>query len=127
MKQNKLTVRINKPVAEVFGFTLNPDNTPLWIDSIVKEEADSRPGLNARYRNFNQKGEANEYLITAFELNKSFVMTMIGNDYKVRYTFTPLFGNETEVEYFEWSDAGELSDPFMMTPLEKLKIILESK
>lgn len=126
MKQNKLTIRVNKPVAEVFEFTLDPANTPRWIDSIVKEEADASPGFNVRYKNYNQKGEANEYVITEFEPNKSFTMAMVGGDYKVRYTFTPISDNETEVEYFEWSENGELAEPFGQEALEKLKEVIEA-
>ena len=38
MKSNKLTIKIKKPVQEVFLFTTDPKNTPLWVDDCVKEE-----------------------------------------------------------------------------------------
>lgn len=36
MKENKLTIFINKPVKEVFEYSLESDNVPKWIDSIKK-------------------------------------------------------------------------------------------
>lgn len=125
MKENRLTIQINKPAEAVFEFTINPRNTPLWIDSITKEEAQFPIGLNTHYRNFNIKNEANEYVVTKFELNKIFEITMLGADYKVRYTYTPISENLTELEYFEWSEKGEISDPFTRQTLEKLKQALE--
>ncbi len=126
MKENKLTIQIDKPIEEVFEFTINTENTPRWIDSITKEEAELPIGLNTRYRNFNLKNEANEYIVTRFELNKIFEMAMVGADYNVRYTYTPLSSNRTELEYFEWSEKGEVADPFTQPTLEKLKKVLES-
>jgi len=38
MKNKKIVIQINKPIDEVFSFTLNPKNTPLWVDSVVFEE-----------------------------------------------------------------------------------------
>jgi len=35
MKENKITIIINKPIREVFEFTTYPKNTHLWIPSII--------------------------------------------------------------------------------------------
>ena len=43
MKENKITVIINKPIGEVFEFTTNPKNTHLWIPSIEEEIAEEYP------------------------------------------------------------------------------------
>lgn len=34
MRENKITVVIDKPINKVFEFTTNPKNTHLWIPSI---------------------------------------------------------------------------------------------
>ena len=126
MKQNKLVIQINRPVNKVFLFVLNPKNTPLWIDSIIKEEANEKlPKLGTIYRNVNPNRVLSEYLITSFDKNKMFEMISKDNNYHVRYTLKVLNGKSTELEYFEWVSKGKLNEPFTLEILEKLKNILE--
>jgi len=127
MKSNKFIVTINKPVHEVFAFTLNPANTPSWISSIVQEEVNEKPTkIGTIYRNQNKKGRWSEYTITAYEENKFFIFTSSDKNYNVKYSFRPIGDNATEVEYYEWVDEGELEEPFNIEILEKLKSIIES-
>ena len=73
MKTNKLNIRINKPISEVFDFTINPQNTPRWIDFIVEETIDSREiKLGTRYTNRDKDGKINLYELTKFENNLHF-------------------------------------------------------
>ena len=127
MQETLLTIQINRPVSDVFAFTTDPQNTPLWVDSIVHEETNEWPVKHGTiYKNRNKTGEWSEYEVTSFELNKLFVFSLKGGSYHVRYTFTPLSDNSCELEYYEWVDDGELSDPFTMDIMAKLKQILEN-
>jgi hypothetical protein len=128
MKTNKLNIRINKPISEVFDFTINPQNTPRWIDFIVEETIDSREiKLGTRYTNRDKDGKINLYELTKFENNKIFELKSIPPFYTVKYTYTKISDHETELEYFEWMESGELSSPFPMSAMQKLKEVLEKE
>lgn len=43
MKDCKLTIKINRPVSDVFAYTTDPNKTPEWVSSIVHEEVNETP------------------------------------------------------------------------------------
>jgi hypothetical protein len=44
----------------------------------------------------------------------------------VRYSYGVIEENKTKMTYFEWSENGELTDPFEKETLENLKKVIEN-
>ncbi len=127
MKDNKLTIQINKPVAEIFAFTIDPKNTPLWIDGVVRENTSNWPvKAGTVYKNQNKEGEWSIFTMVEFVKNDHFVLIGGDKNYHCRYSFRDLGNGSTEFEYREWVDSGELDGPFTQDILEKLKTTLEN-
>lgn len=127
MKEKQLTITINKPLATVFEFALNPQNTPLWVESVFEEKTNEWPvQLGTIYKNRGHDGSWSEFVVTEYIENELFTMTKKNDTYHVRYTLRPLEESVTELTYYEWMDTGELDGPFTMEILEKLKTIIES-
>ena len=128
MKDLKLNIFINRPIPDVFSYVLNSQNTNKWFPSIKEEVQSEYPAkLGTIYKNHGEDiTNWSSYEITEFSENKTFTMSNLGNSYHVKYTFT-LENNGTNLEYHEWVDDGELSDPTSIEPLQILKKNLESR
>jgi len=127
MKEITLKIKVNKPVSEVFEFTLDPKNTPRWIDSIELEEVSNWPaGVGTEYRNKGKDGHWSTYTLVEIKPGKTFVLSKDDNNYKVQYKFIPIDESSCEFEYHEWVEHGELDDPFEQENLKQLKEVLES-
>ena len=128
MKENKLKILIKKPVSIVFNFTIDPSNTHRWIESITEETIQGKEiKLGTRYVKKDTNGNLNLYDATKFEENKVFELQSVPPFYTVRYTYTLVSGDKTELEYYEWTDEDKLSQPFKQSYLERLKNIIESE
>lgn len=131
MKDLKLAIEINKPVEEVFAFTINPKNTPKYVGSIIVEETNEWPvKLGTIYRNQRKNGEWSEYEMTTFDPNKTFVMSQKNDSFNVGYVFTPTDKRDaTKLEYRVWKDEGELPETLTVDVLQgiidKLKRVVE--
>ncbi len=126
MKENKLSITINKSIDEVFEFTINPKNTPLWITHLKEELADTYPPhVGTLYKNTGDFNKWYVYEVTEFKKDKTFTMKAADNNYYVRYTYKNIDNTKTEMEYFEWVEKGELDNPFTQSTLEKLKEVIE--
>ena len=124
MQENKITIIINKPIEEVFEFTTNPKNTPLWI-SFIEEEITEEfpPKIGTIYRN--RRGDSwNESKVTEYEPNKLFKLE--NDTFSVRYNYKKITNNSTELVYLESVKQGILAKPFTKEVLQKLKEIIES-
>ncbi|MFH0856873.1 MAG: hypothetical protein V1860_03180 [bacterium] len=127
MKKNKITISINKPIKEVFEFTINPKNTHLWVSSIKEEIAEEYPPkINTQYKNRGNGYNWDFYKVLELEENKKFTLVDLQENYHVRYTYKIIDGNKTEIEYFEWMNKGELNNPLTRDSLIKLKSAIEN-
>ena len=125
MRENKITVVIDKPIDKVFEFTTNPQNTHLWIPSILVEVSDEYPPkINTRYKNRGESDNWDEYKVVDIKKNEVFILSDLDENYFVKYTYRKLDDNKTEMEYFEWMTNGELSKPFTESILGNLKKII---
>ena len=125
MIENKITIVIDKPIDKVFEFTINPQNTHLWIPSISEEISDEfPPKINTRYKNRGESDNWDEYKVVDIKKNEVFILSDLDENYFVKYTYRKLDDNKTEMEYFEWMTNGELSKPFTKSILENLKKII---
>lgn len=127
MKENKLTIFINKPVSEVFEYSLESNNVPKWITSIKEEIPSERPvRVGTQLKNIGVNSSTwNYYEVTEFEQDKTFSLKMLNGDCFVKYTCTAKDGG-TEFEYLEWAN-GELEELMEMSALELLKELIENQ
>jgi uncharacterized protein YndB with AHSA1/START domain len=128
VKDKRLKIVIDRPIGEVFNFTLDPSNTPKWIGGIVKELTSEWPPKEGTiYKNQSTDGVWHEYKLVEIEKEKTFVLSEMKGDYHVRYTFKPSPDDSTEFEYYEWVEKGELDDTVSQDTLVKLKEVIESE
>jgi uncharacterized membrane protein len=127
MKENKIVITINKPISEVFEFTINPKNTPLWISDIKEELSDNYPPkINTIYKNRRISGQWNYYKVIELENNKIFTLKSLDGDYFVKYIYKKISETKTELEYIEYVERGEIEKPFTLGVLKKLKDVIEN-
>ena len=125
MKDLKQSITINKPLEDVFAFSINPANTSKWVDSIVTEETNEWPAkLGTVYRNQDKDGKWSEYKLSVLEPNKTFTLSQSDGNY-LRYTFVKSADNNTELTY-EWM-GDELEESSLREILEKLKMVIETE
>ena len=128
MRENKISVIIDRPAHDVFEFTINPKNTPRWTDSIVKEEANEKKvRLGTKYRNVNKRGVWSSYTVTKLVADRLFELKQENSTYHVRYSYEKVSEGRTRLTYFEWVETGDLEEPFQEEVLNRLKECLESR
>jgi hypothetical protein len=127
MKEKIISIIINSSIEEVFEFTTNPKNTHLWIDFIEEEVINKYPiSIGTQYKNRGVTNIWDTYDVIEFEKNKVFTLRDLEKNYHVRYSYGVIEENKTKMTYFEWSENGELTDPFEKETLETLKKIIEN-
>lgn len=126
MKELTLKIIINKPASDIYAFYIDPNNTPLWLHSVVQEITSEWPiKVGAHYKNQSKDGIWGEYTVTALKENELFELVSKDGNYHVRYTHQPIDEHSSELTYYEWVDHGDLAEPFTIDILQKLKEIVE--
>ena len=127
MRENKLTIKINRPLQEVWEFTLDAKNTPKWMEDCLKEEASPWPAAPGTvYTHTNKDGAIFKFTMTGISPMDHFDMLGEDNNYHCRYTYKDLGDGTTELEYYEWMEKGELDGPVPQEVLQKLKSVMEA-
>lgn len=122
MKSNEIRVTINAPREKVFEYTLEPKNTPEWVEGAIEMQTDTEQiGIGTKY--------SNEYLtreVTDYEKNLFLELTDLDGNYSCSYSFRKIDEENTELIFFEsCTDGSELEFSIEKRFFEKLKEILE--
>ncbi len=126
MKNNKLVIRINKAVDDIFAFVTTSPNSTRWINSITREETNEWPvQIGTIYKLWDEKGNISEMKIADIKSNEMVEWISEDRNYHCRYILKNIDKNISEFEYYEWVDRGIINNPFTPETLEKLKKELE--
>ena len=127
MRENKITVVINKPINEVFEFTTNPKNTHLWVPFISEEiSSEYPPKIGTIYRSCRENNSWSEMKVVEFDNNKKFVISDLDENLFVKYVYRDLDENSTELEYSDWMIDKDFHSPLTKDVLEDLKKVMEN-
>ena len=100
MISNTLSIEINRSVSEVFEFTINPDNTPKWIEGIVEEKISFFPvAVGTQYSNTKDGNIWVKYICTKFEKDKKFELRQENSLYHVEYIYEKISDTQTKLTY----------------------------
>jgi uncharacterized protein YndB with AHSA1/START domain len=126
MRENKVTVIIDKPIDEVFEFTTNPKNTHLWVPFISEEiSSEYPPKIGTIYRSCRENDSWSEMKVVEFYNNKKFVISDLDENLFVKYVYRELNENSTELEYSDWMIDKDFHSPITKDVLENLKKVME--
>lgn len=124
MNDNKLTVIINKPLAEVFAFCITPPKAKLWVPGVIDETTNEWPAkVGTVYTEHKSNNTSFNIIVTDYKENNYVEWKTEDGNYHVRYMFIPVEQNITQLEYVE---TGDVEKPFTQEVLEKLKQALEN-
>lgn len=126
MKENNLSIQINKPVAKVFLFCITPPNTTHWIPSVISEKTNEWPiTIGTVYQLQNEKGQVSNMIVASLKENQTIEWVSENKNYHCCYVLKPVNNDSTMFEYFESVDRGNIETPFNQKVLEKLKQEIE--
>lgn len=124
MDTNKLTVIISKPIAEVFAFSITPPKAKLWVPGIINETTSEWPAkVGTVYTEYKSNNTSFNIIVADYKENDYIEWMTEDGNYHVRYIFTPIDQNATQLDYVE---TGDVTEPFTQEVLEKLKQVIEN-
>lgn len=127
---NTIVIDIMRPVEEVYNYTINPVNTPLWLSFILEEKtSDDKVIIGTIYRQKIDIGGGasidDAFVVTEVVPNKIITMKKNNGTYYCTYKYEKIDGG-TRLTYFEDTGSGEdLKDPLDRDVFEKLKGLIE--
>jgi len=123
MKVKEIRIIINASCDEIFEFTVEPTNTPKWIEGAGEETIDTKQILiGTKYSN-----DIGTWEVTDYDKDVFFELTNKETGYSCSYSYRRIDDNTTELTYFEsMEDGSELTEPMKEEHFEKLKILLEN-
>lgn len=125
MSTNTLTITINKPLSEVFTFCITPPKAKLWVPDVINETTNEWPAkAGTVYTEYKNDNTSFNIIVTDYEENEHIEWKTEDGNYHVRYTFTPIDRNTTQLTYVE---TGDVTSPFTQEVLEKLKSTAEQE
>lgn len=125
MSENKLVIKINKPLTEVFAFCITPPKAKLWVPNIIDEKTSEWPvKIGTVYTEYKADKVSFNIIVVDYKENAYIEWKTEDDNYHVRYTFTPIDQNTTQLEYVE---SGDVDKPFTQEVLEKMKQVLETE
>lgn len=127
MKTNKLVIKINKTINEIFSFCVTPPNSTKWIPNVIGEETNEWPiKIGTIYKLTSNDNNATH--MTVVDINENISIEWISKDknYHCRYILEQIDCQTTIFKYFEWVDKGNIEEPFTEEILNKLKKTLET-
>ena len=92
---------------------------------MVKEETSEWPiKVGTIYKLTNDKDELSEVTVAGIKSDEYVEWISSDHNYHCRYSLQAIDG-KTVLEYCEWTDQGEIEEPFTQDVLAKLKFVLE--
>jgi uncharacterized protein YndB with AHSA1/START domain len=141
MIQHEVTIHINRPVEQVFGFLADARNLHTWQSNLVENEqlTEEPMSVGTRFREVRRMGPRQSEIqieITDFEPNKRFATkTLTHPQVTVTYTFEPEDGGTRLTNKFVMSTREDmrLTEPLLADSIkkdtdsdfEKLKYVIE--
>jgi uncharacterized protein YndB with AHSA1/START domain len=126
MNKNIMTIIIDRPIDQVFAYSIDPANTPRWFGNILEETASEYPpkiGTVYKSRRVATPDVWGQVVVANIHPNQMFQLK--GTGFNVRYTYRRIDESSTELTYTEWADEDELRYFTPIDNLKKLKAAIE--